>query len=139
MRIVFDSNVVISAFACPGVCRSVYKISVKNHEIYLSDHLMGEIKAGFTKKLKMPGDKAAQNLEFVRENCRIGVPDKVPADQCRDPKDLPVLGLSSAVSAHLIVSGDGDLLHLKRFKKTRIVSPRSLWELIREKENEMKS
>ncbi len=138
MKIVFDSNVIISAFACPGVCRNVYRLSIKNHEIYLSDHLMSEIKAGFAKKLKLPVDKMSDNLQYVRENCRIGVPETVHADQCRDPKDLPVLGLASAVKARLIVSGDGDLLHLKKFQKIGIVSPRGLWELIREKENEVK-
>jgi putative PIN family toxin of toxin-antitoxin system len=139
VKIVFDSNVVISAFACPGICRSVYKTSLKNHEVCLCDHLLGEIEAGFVKKLKMPANKAIQNIQYVRENCRISVSESVGVDQCRDPDDLPVLGLASAVQAQLIVSGDADLRHLKKFKKTRIVSPRELWELIREKENELKS
>ena len=42
---------------------------------------------------------------------------------CRDPKDYYLLALSNAAKADLLITGDDDLLVLKKHGKTRILKP----------------
>jgi predicted nucleic acid-binding protein len=44
---------------------------------------------------------------------------------CRDPDDDAILGCALAGEADYFVTGDADLLALKSFKETQILSPRN--------------
>ena len=52
----------------------------------------------------------------------IDVSHKV--DVCRDPKDDQFLSLALAGNAHLLITGDQDLLIIGSFGKTRIIPAR---------------
>jgi predicted nucleic acid-binding protein len=47
---------------------------------------------------------------------------------CRDPDDDHILALAATAGAEVIVSGDDDLLSLKRHHGVDIVSPRAFWD-----------
>lgn len=42
-------------------------------------------------------------------------------DTCRDPKDNFLLSLSKDSKANYLITGDKDLLELKKFEKTKII------------------
>ncbi len=46
----------------------------------------------------------------------------------RDYSDDNILALAKSANAKYIVTGDKDLLTLKEFEGTEIISPRELWE-----------
>jgi hypothetical protein len=50
---------------------------------------------------------------------------------CRDPKDNFLLGLAEMGKANYLVSGDKDLLDLKMYKKTIIISMEELERLLK--------
>jgi uncharacterized protein len=54
----------------------------------------------------------------------------VATDACRDADDLHVLGLATTGKADYLVTGDDDLLVLKRFGRCRIVTPRQFWSFM---------
>jgi putative PIN family toxin of toxin-antitoxin system len=134
VKVVLDANVVIAAFATRGLCVDVFEYCVKTHEIYLSEQLLGEIQKAFIKKIKMASNVASVNTQFVKSVSLLEKPIEVPAHLCRDPKDLPVIGLAAAVKADYLISGDNDLLLIKSYQKTRIVSPRNFWEMTLKKD-----
>ena len=43
MRVVFDSNVLIAAFATHGLCHSLFEICLRSHEIVISDFILSEV------------------------------------------------------------------------------------------------
>ena len=57
------------------------------------------------------------------------VPLELPLDSCRDPDDVPILGLAIAATADYIVTGDKDLLSLQVFRDIPIVTPRGFHDL----------
>jgi len=59
------------------------------------------------------------------------VPTKLSPRAARDPKDVVVLGTAVAGRADLIVSGDQDLLVLRRFRGIPILDPRAALEVVR--------
>jgi putative PIN family toxin of toxin-antitoxin system len=55
-----------------------------------------------------------QYAEFITVNSNINV--------CRDPKDNFILSLAKDGSADYLITGDQDLLVIKRFEKTEIIT-----------------
>jgi putative PIN family toxin of toxin-antitoxin system len=132
MRIVLDANVVVAAYAARGLCESVFELCLASHEILLSEPLLREVRQNLAKKVKLDRQTIAAIERLLRENGAVLEPAAVAADACRDADDLHVLGLAKAGRAGCIVTGDKDMLLLKRFGRCRIVSPRQFWSLMHE-------
>lgn len=124
MRVVLDSNVIISAFAAKGLCDSVFQSCLASHELFLSVPMLGEIEANLTQKMRISSGRVREIIAFLRSELTFVEPLAVPADACRDQGDLIVLGTTVAASAAYLVTGDRDLLILRYFRGTDILSPR---------------
>ena len=129
MRVVLDANVVVAAFAARGLCESVFEFCLDRHEILLSEPLLEEVRSNLAKKAKLDRRLILEIGRLLRDSGAVTEPATVDAGACRDPDDLHVLGLAQAGRADYIVTGDGDLLLLKRFGHCRIVTPREFWSL----------
>lgn len=49
---------------------------------------------------------------------------------CRDPDDNSFLAVAEAAKANYLVTGDKDLLTLKKYKKTKIVKPKEFLKVL---------
>jgi uncharacterized protein len=132
MRIVLDADVVVAAFAARGLCESLVELCLGSHEILLSEPLLDEIRRNLTRKVKLERQTAVGIERLLRENGSLLEPAAIAADACRDANDLHVLGLAKAGKADYLVTGDEDMLVLKRFGRCRIVTPRQFWSLMRQ-------
>lgn len=130
MKIVLDANVVVAAFASRGLCEAILELCLDSHEIVLSEHLLREIHGALVRKVKVPRKAADQIIRLLRDNSIVVEPEKLPADVCRDVEDVPILGLALAAGADCIVTGDKDLLLLKKFRSIPILTPGDFSRLI---------
>ena len=130
MRVVLDTNVIVSAFAARGICSDLYGFCLKECEIVLSQPILQEVQTALIQKLKLPLIKAQLIINFLSDNSHLVIPAIVAAKQCRDKNDLKILGTAMAANAAVIVTGDQDLLVIKSFKGIPILSPRGFWQLI---------
>lgn len=135
MKLVFDTNVIFSAFATHGLANSVFELCLQQHTIVLSDHILGELEKNFMKKLKMPPDKIQAVLSFLKEFCPIADSKKLNKNVCRDREDDKILGLTINAGVDFIITGDKYLLVLKNFESVAILTPREFWEIARNKRN----
>ncbi len=133
MRIVLDANVIIAAFAARGLCESVLELCLDSHDLLLSEELLTEIRGNLHRKIKLLPKTVEQIERVLRENGALFVPALIPANACRDPGDAHVLGLTVAGQAECLVTGDDDLLVLKRFRQCQIINPREFSILIHRK------
>ncbi len=131
MRIVLDTNVIVSAFAARGLCESLFELCLGSYEILLSETLLDEIRRNLAKKLKLERQTVADIERLLRENGSLMEPASVATDACRDADDLHILGLAKMGKAKYLVTGDDDLLTVKRMGRCRIVTPRQFWSLMR--------
>jgi putative PIN family toxin of toxin-antitoxin system len=139
MRVVVDTNVLVSSVMLPrGRLGWVLdRFRAGSYQPVTSTELLGEL----VEVLRRP--------RFARYGLdRLGVErlralieqdgEVVVADRrvtlCRDPKDNRVLEAAAAAGADLIVSGDDDLLVLRRFRDIPIVSPARFAALLAEPE-----
>ena len=131
MRVVLDTNVLLAAFATRGLCEALYAACLAHHEIVVSAHILAELRRHLTGKLRLPPRAADAIVAFVREHAEVVAPAQVAATACRDRDDLPVLGTAVAARADLLVTGDRDLLELKRHAGIPILTPRACHERLR--------
>jgi len=128
VRLVFDTNVLLSALLTRGVCEALLDacIGSAEHTIVLSEYILREFTHQATKKFAIPADQVLRAVEFLADHAEIVEPMQVAVDACRDPSDVPILGTLLAAQAAGLVTGEQDLLDLKEFHGIPILSPRAL-------------
>ena len=71
-------------------------------------------------------------LNFINEISRLAITYNVieQVELCRDPKDNKFLDISIASNADFLITGDEDLLVLKKIENTIIITPRNFISLL---------
>jgi len=128
VRVVLDANVVIAAVASRGLCEAVVELCFERHQPVTCAGLLSEVSRKLTGKSRLPSGVADEYVRFLRGNAEVFSPVAVKAGTCRDPADEMVLGLVEPGRVDAIITGDKDLLVVKRFGPARIVTPRQFWE-----------
>ena len=129
MRVVCDTNVLIAALVADGLCRDIVKRRLPRVDLFVSLELLREL----DRTLRGKFGAAAATLPFLkvyRERAQLVTPDRLPAPVCRDPDDDVVIATAIAARADVILTGDDDLLVLRRHGPIRILSPRQFVELL---------
>ena len=77
-------------------------------------------------KLSLPETTKASKLLLTRMT--LIEPSHIEEPICRDPKDDPILGTAIAGKCQCIITGDKDLLTVKKHKDIDIISPLDFWK-----------
>lgn len=128
-KVVLDTNVVVAAFVTRGLCDIVFELCMQQHEMIVSDFLLEELKNKLTKKFKVSPIVVGEFLQLYCNNSTKVVPTILESHNCRDANDVAVIGTCVSGRADFLVTGDKDLLVLKRCGETIFLSPREFYEL----------
>ncbi len=128
MKIVLDTNILIAAFISHGACTELFEHCVRNHDVIGSEFILKEFSKHMTGKFKVPAREVSQTMRLLRSRISVVVPVKLDKNVCRDPKDHHILGGAIKGKCQCIITGDKDLLILKKFQGVNIFSPRQFWE-----------
>jgi len=126
VKIVFDTNVLLSAAFFPGTCETLLMrcFTSSSVEIIVSEHILSEFVRHGAGKLGGEISDIERSVAELRARGLLVQPAAVEAGVVGDADDLPVLGTALAGEADLLVTGDRELLTLGRIGATVIVSPR---------------
>ncbi len=131
MKVVLDTNVIIASLAARGLCQSVFELCLDRFEIIISSFLIAEVETNLSKKLKLPDRLIREIIDFLSENATLIDVDEAPPGVCKDPDDARLLALAQKSGAACLITGDKDLLMIKKFASSKILSPRQFWETIK--------
>ena len=129
MSVVLDTNVLIAAVVSDGLCRDLVRVRVLPHTIVTSEPLLRELRSTSRNKFAVDPDELPL-LRQLHEEAEIVAPVRLDERVCRDEGDDRVLATAIAGKADVIVTGDEDLLVLKKFRGIKILSPRQFLELL---------
>lgn len=123
VRVVIDTNVLVSALIDDGKPRKLVIELLDKHTVILSRQMLAELADVLSRdKFIIP---SSQVDRFVSSLVRMS---KIVPDNARfkvvleDPDDDKVLNTAYAGKAEFIVTGDRHLLVLEKFKKTKIIN-----------------
>ena len=129
MRVVLDTNVVVSALVWGGSPFRLLQLAAAGEiELYSSPALLTELaevlaRQPLRSRLHEKRSSVEQALALYGELVIEVSPRAVPRVVPRDADDDQVIAAALAARADLIVTGDADLLSLVRFNTISIVTP----------------
>ncbi|NWG36563.1 putative toxin-antitoxin system toxin component, PIN family [Nitrososphaera sp.] len=135
MKIVLDTNVLISALIKEGKPRNLLFEILRNHELVISREILEEVVI-IANEPKIQKYVEQENIaDFLRDLANSGsfvrIRSRFRAVK-EDADDDAVLRTAIDGKASFIVSGDSHLLGMRRFRKVRIVT---VAEMLRAFEN----
>ena len=129
MKVVLDTNVILSSYLTEGITHKVFNFCLLHFSIYSSDFIISELSRKLKKKFNVSDNDIKSFVSSIKKVSTLVKPNTVLPDVCRDDSDNHILQLAESVNADLIITGDKDLLSLKHFKSTKIISPRDFFKI----------
>lgn len=112
------------------MCHDLYRQALLTQQLVTSEAVLCEVRGTLQKKFKLPPEDVRQVAARIIEEAEVIVPVPLPKPVCRDRDDDVVLAAAVTGRADCIVTGDDDLLVLKKWGGVRILSPRQFLELL---------
>jgi putative PIN family toxin of toxin-antitoxin system len=131
MRIVLDTNVVVAAFATRGLCAEIFEVCLTEHTLVTSGCILSEVQEKLLTKLHLPHKTTGDILEYLRSSSELCEIKSVDISVCRDKDDDKIIGTALDGNAEFIITGDNDLLILRKYEGIKIVTPREYWNILR--------
>jgi len=122
VKVVFDTNVFISAFIVPGgqAERALLLARARHFVLFTSVPILTETAQKLRSKFEQSERDIRQALKFISRAAEI----LKPKARLRVLKDIPdnrILECAFEARADLIITGDGHLLRLREFEGTSII------------------
>lgn len=128
MRVIVDTNVLISAFAFGGNAEKVLDEVLAQGELIISPFILEELDRVLSLKFEVPKSQT-RKIKSLLEHVGVLIhPHTTLPSICRDPDDNHILQLAESTDAEFVITGDKDLLVLAHFGQTQIVSPKAFLE-----------
>ncbi|MGD9902103.1 MAG: putative toxin-antitoxin system toxin component, PIN family [Vicinamibacterales bacterium] len=123
MTVVLDTNVIVAALVAKGLCHEVVVRALGSGSVVTSPALLEELEQILRAKFTI-GPATTAFLEQLRLRVQLVTPAPLAAPVSRDADDDVVLATAVAANATVIVTGDLDLLVLRRYSGIDILTPR---------------
>jgi len=131
VKVFFDTNVLIAAFATRGLCADLFAHVLLEHDLVVGEVVLGELRTKLRTKLKLPKKTIDEIEAQLRDSVVVKTPAKHLGLRISDPDDEWVVASALTGGADVLVTGDAAILKLGKRAPLPILSPRGLWELLR--------
>jgi len=141
VRVVLDTNTVVSGFLWENPPRRLIdaasegRITLCTSEVLIAELANVLRRRKFARRIAEKQLSITSLIERYRMLADIVEPAMLSGTVSRDPDDDLVLATALGASAEIIVSGDADLLNLKRFLHVPIISPAEALRHIQQQDN----
>ena len=133
MKVFPDTNVLVSAVTTRGICADVLREVFSVHELFISEHIVNEVRTVLRKKFGIHQELIDNFIEILSQDTTMVSSGYLPEISLQDKDDLPVLGAAINSGAEILVTGDKELLDLCLIEGLQIRSPRQFWEMVKSK------
>jgi putative PIN family toxin of toxin-antitoxin system len=126
----FDTNVLLSAHLTIGMSKQVLDLCIEKHQVLLSEFIISEFLIKAEKKFRWPKEQCAFAGWNLRAHVTMVDPAPLAKPVCRDKDDDNILATALAANCDALITGDKDLLVLKKYAGFTILSPNEVLAFI---------
>jgi putative PIN family toxin of toxin-antitoxin system len=125
VKVVFDTNILVSAVVFPGgrAEAALLRIIEEHDQLLLSKPILDELLGVLARKFSRDAEELARTAVLLSE-LALTVRPRQKLRVVKDDPDNRVLECALAGRAEAIVTGDKDLLELREFRGVRVISLR---------------
>ncbi len=131
MRVFLDTNVLASATATRGLCADVLRTAFKFHDIVVSEELLQELRRVLRDKFHAPEDAIAEVVWLLGQDTLAAHSSPLADVPLKDPADIAIVSAAINGGAEVLITGDKEVLALKRAGSLEVISPRQFWDRVR--------
>lgn len=133
MRVVLDTNILISAILVPGSNpdKVMQLARSKFIQVISSPEILEELEHTLRKKIKYPERQTRDVMIWVKNLVKVISPVHTVSKVCEKETDHRIIECALSGGATFIISGDKKhLLYLKKYKGIEIISPAEFLERV---------
>jgi len=132
-RVVLDTNVLISSFFWKGPSRHIVDLAIANKiKSITSPEILEEVEAVLYEDFpQVPYDKIEGIIRDTLSYSQLIIPQQITVKRLRDLKDTKIIACAVSAKADYIVTGDKDLLVLKKYGGIQISNPKTFLDLFK--------
>jgi putative PIN family toxin of toxin-antitoxin system len=123
MRLVLDTNVLIAALIARGVCADLLEHCILSHTLVTSEFILNELREQLIDKFKYTQQETDDAIALLTSQMEVVVPMALEQPVCRDVDDDQILATAVAGRAKCLITGENDLLILRRHAGFEILNP----------------
>jgi len=123
IKVVFDTNVWISAFLFGGTPKAAIDLAFKKCQIFCSVAILQELREVLAEDFDLTKERIEELTESILSLVQILPITGSLKNILSDPKDHPILETALVAGADYLVTGDKHLLILKKFQNIKIIIP----------------
>lgn len=137
MRVFLDSNVWVSGFAAHGLCADLVRLLMRQHgkngvTLLLCEAVRSETLRIMREKLRADESDLIAVRAAMEWAEVVSVAEWSPPADFPDADDAPIIACALAAHADAFVTGDKPLLGLGNVEGLPILTPRAMYERLRE-------
>ena len=124
MRIVLDTNIFISSFFWGGNPRKIMERVIDGKdELFICKEILQEIASVMARpKFNVSNEYIIRFIHSIEDIANHIILSGIVQKVCRDSEDDKILECALLANADYIITGDVDLLILKEFRGTKIIT-----------------
>ena len=132
MKVVLDTNIIVSALNFPGNERRVLDLARRGrYDLYLSPFILQEVSGVLVWKFRWEELRAMQAISMLRSLATVLEPQRRPSVIERNEADNRILECAVGASADYLVTGDRrHILPLEEHEGTKIVASVQLLSIL---------
>ena len=126
MRVLLDTNVIVSAVTTRGLCADVFRAVLAAHELVTCAQVLQEVRRILSIKFDVPEQLIAEYLELIGQDAIVAEPEDLPDLPIQDRDDAAIVAAAIGAKAEVLVTGDHELQSLKNIGQAKDYFPESL-------------
>ncbi|MCA1810192.1 MAG: putative toxin-antitoxin system toxin component, PIN family [Lentisphaerae bacterium] len=128
MKVFLDTNIIASATATRGLCADVLRTVIEFHDLVVSDHLVSELRRVLKDKFEAFPDVIADVVWLLHQDTIMSESTPLHDLPLSDPADIAIVSSALNGAAAVFVTGDKEILDLRRVGTMEVLSPRQFWD-----------
>jgi putative PIN family toxin of toxin-antitoxin system len=132
MKVVLDSNIFVSSFFWRGNPRKVFDRVINGQdELFITEEILEEIMTVLSrKKFDLSKKEIADYVNIIESFAIKIICNEKAEDVSRDKNDNKILQCGQTGNVDYIITGDDDLLVLKKYRNIKIINPKEYLDII---------
>jgi uncharacterized protein len=131
VKVCFDTNVVLAAFATRGLCVDLFAHVLIEHELLVGETVIRELRSKLRIKLKLSKNAIDEIETLLLDRTVVRTPTEHLSIGISELDDEWIVAEAMAGEVDALVTGDAALQKPGKRAPLPIVSPRGLWETLR--------